>query len=119
MAHFAELDQQNTVKRVIVVNNSELLDDNGNEVEQKGIDFCNSLFGGTWVQTSYNANFRKHFAGQGYRYNEDLDAFIPPQPYPSWLFDSETCTWSPPVAMPEDDKIYRWNEQSTSWDVVE
>jgi len=78
MAHFAELDSRNIVKRVIVVHNNELLDADGNEVEQKGIDFCKSLFGGTWVQTSYNANFRGCFASRGQIYDAEQDIFIPP-----------------------------------------
>ena len=78
MAHFAEIGLNNVVERVIVVNNNELLDENGNEVEQKGIDFCKSLFGGTWVQTSYNGNFRGCFAGKGYTYDSENDVFVPP-----------------------------------------
>lgn len=78
MAHFAEIGLNNVVKRVIVVHNNELLDDNNNEVEQNGITFCESLFGGTWVQTSYNGNFRGCFAGKGYTYDSENDVFIPP-----------------------------------------
>ena len=78
MAHFAELDSNNKVIRVIVVHNNELLDENGVEVEQNGIDFCNSLFGGTWVQTSYNGNFRGCFAGAGMVYDADQDIFRSP-----------------------------------------
>jgi hypothetical protein len=77
MAHFAELNENNVVTRVIVVHNNELLD-NGVESEAKGIAFCKSLFGGEWVQTSYNSNFRENFAGIGYTYDQELDAFIPP-----------------------------------------
>jgi len=78
MAHFAEIGLNNVVERVIVVHNNELLDENGNEVEQKGIDFCKSLFGGTWVQTSYNGNFRGCFAGKGFVYDSENDVFVPP-----------------------------------------
>ena len=78
MAHFAEIGLNNVVKRVIVVNNNELLDENGNEVEQKGIDFCKSLYGGTWLQTSYNGNFRGCFAGKGFVYDSENDVFVPP-----------------------------------------
>ena len=78
MAHFAELDDKNIVTRVIVVHNNELLDENGNESEQKGIDFCVAHYGGTWIQTSYNGNFRKNYAGIGYTYDPVLDEFIAP-----------------------------------------
>jgi hypothetical protein len=77
MAHFAELDENNIVKRVIVVHNNELLD-NGVESEAKGIQFCQSLYGGNWVQTSYNSNFRNKYAGIGYRYDSITDEFISP-----------------------------------------
>jgi hypothetical protein len=76
MAHFAELDESNTVVRVIVVHNNELLDENGMESEQKGIEFCVAHYGGRWIQTSYNSTFRKKYAGIGYLYNETLDEFI-------------------------------------------
>jgi len=115
MAHFAELDNNNVVLRVIVVSNNELLDESGQESEAKGIAFCQSLFGGEWKQTSYNANLRKNYAGIGYSYNADLDAFIPPQPYPSWLLNQTTATWEAPVPMPTDGKVYTWDEATTSW----
>lgn len=85
MAHFAELDENNIVKRVIVISNSDLIDTNGQESEQIGIEFCKSLFGQDtkWVQTSYNNNIRKYFAGIGYIYNEELDEFVPPEVEPS------------------------------------
>ena len=79
MAHFAELDENNIVQRVIVVHNNELLDENGIELEQKGIDFCTNLLGGRWIQTSYNANFRGIYAGIGHTYDETLDVFIAPE----------------------------------------
>ena len=78
MAHFAQLDENNIVTQVIVVNNSELLDENGNESEAEGIAFCQSLFGGNWKQTSYNANFRKNYAGIGFTYDPVADEFNPP-----------------------------------------
>lgn len=102
MAHFVELDETNTVKQVIVVHNNELLDENGNESEQKGIDFCQSLFGGTWIQTSYNGSFRKNFAGIGFIYDPIRDAFIPPQldDYTdeegisfTFVLNEDTCQW--------------------------
>lgn len=117
MAHFAELGLNNTVLRVIVVHNNELLDENGVEQEQKGADFCRSLFGGTWVQTSYNGNMRKNFAGTGFTYDSQRDAFISPKPFNSWVLNEETCRWEAPVPMPEDG-VYVWNEETTSWNVV-
>lgn len=116
MAHFAELDENNTVLRVIVVNNSDCLDQNGNESEEVGVQFCYRLLGGTWKQTSYNGNFRKRYAGIGYVYNSDVDAFVTPQPYPSWTLDSNG-DWQPPVPMPiVDGKFYSWNEDTRAWD---
>lgn len=97
MAHFAELDETNIVKQIIVVHNNELLDENGNESEEKGIDFCTSLFGGTWIKTSYNGNIRKNFAGIGSTYDEVRDAFIAPKPecHPDIVtLDEETCRWN-------------------------
>lgn len=115
MAHFAQLDDNNTVVQVIVVNNNELLDENGQESEAKGIEFCQSLFGGDWKQTSYNANFRKNYAGIGFTYDSVRDAFIPPKPFNSWVLDEETCGWQPPVPRPVDDKFYTWDEDNQQW----
>lgn len=115
MAHFAEIGLNNTVLRVIVVHNNELLDENGQESEAKGIEFCRNLFGGTWLQTSYNGNMRKNYAGIGYTYNAIRDAFIPPQPYSSWVLDDATCQWKAPVPMPTDGGVYLWNEATQSW----
>lgn len=93
MAHFAQLDESNTVTQVIVVHNNELLD-NGTESETKGIAFCQSLFSGNWIQTSYNGSIRKNFAGIGYTYDLIRDAFIPPKPIEGdWELDEETCQW--------------------------
>lgn len=114
MAHFAEINSDNTVLRVIVVHNNELLDENGQESEAKGAKFCHDLFGGTWKQTSYNGNFRKNYAGIGFLYDAQRDAFIPPKPYPSWVLIEETCRWVAPVAMPTDG-VYFWDEVTTSW----
>ena len=80
MAHFAQLNETNTVTQVIVVHNNELLDENGNESEQKGIDFCVNLLGGAWIQTSYNANFRGKYAGIGDIYDAVNDVFVAPEP---------------------------------------
>ena len=119
MAHFAELDSNNVVTQVVVVNNNELLD-NGVESENKGVEFLNSLFGhNRWKQTSYSGKIRKNYAGIGYTYNETLDAFISPQPFPSWTLDENTCQWKAPVDYPNDDKFYTWNEESQSWVVIE
>jgi hypothetical protein len=94
MAHFAELDQSNTVTQVIVVNNMELVDEIGVESESKGIAFCTQLFGGNWIQTSYNGNIRKNYAGIGFTYDEALDAFIPPKCHDEAELDTDTCTWN-------------------------
>lgn len=114
MSHFAELDENNIVKRVIVVSNAVITDANGNEVESIGIEFCQNLFGGNWKQTSYNGNFRKNYAGIGYTYDAALDAFISPQPYPSWSLDAD-CKWQAPVPKPNDGKMYGWDEATLSW----
>ena len=93
MAHFVQLDETNIVTQVIVVNNNELLD-NGVESEAKGIAFCQSLLGGTWVKTSYNATIRKNYAGIGFTYDATRDAFIPPKPTEgNWQLDETTCNW--------------------------
>lgn len=119
MAHFAEIGLNNTVLQVIVVHNNELLDENGQESEAKGAEFCRNLFGGTWVQTSYNGKIRKNYAGIGFTYDSARDAFIAPKPYPSWNLDEQTCQWQPPTPMPNDGKIYQWDEATTSWKVME
>lgn len=113
MAHFAQLNE-NIVTQVIVVANQELLD-NGVESEAKGIAFCQSLFGGEWIQTSYNGNIRKNYAGIGYTYDSQRDAFIPPKPFASWTLNEETCLWEAPTPRPVDGKIYGWDETTVSW----
>ena len=115
MAHFAELDENNIVKRVIVVSNNAILDNNGQESEAKGAAFCQSLFGGRWVQTSYNGKFRKRFAGIGGRYDSANDIFIAPKPYPSWVFNQSKLDWEPPVPCPNDGTHYVWQESTVSW----
>ena len=117
MAHFAEIDANNVVLRVIVIDNKDTSDANGVEKEHIGAAFCERLFGGAWKQTSYNGNIRKHYAGVGYAYNSVRDAFIPPQPYPSWTLDDD-ANWQPPVAMPTDGQRYEWNEATQTWDVM-
>jgi hypothetical protein len=116
MAHFAELDQNNIVLRVIVVGNADTSVD-GHEVEAKGIAFCQSLFGPNtrWAQTSYNGKTRKRYAGVGYSFDEQRNAFIQPQPYPSWALDAETCDWVAPIPMPNDGDWYMWDEPNQSW----
>jgi len=118
MAHFAELDESNKVLRVIVVHNAELLDEQGKESEQKGIDFCINLLGGRWVQTSYNSTRRKNYAGIGFQYDPVNDWFQAPQPYPSWTLDSD-AQWQAPTPRPTDDKHYTWNESTLSWEIVD
>jgi hypothetical protein len=119
MAHFAELDENNVVLQVIVVHNNELLDDEGQENEAKGVEFCSTLFGhNNWVQTSYNHSMRKQFAGVGFTYDDVNDIFVAPQPYPSWSLD-DNSDWQPPTPMPEDGNMYSWNEDTQSWDLVE
>jgi hypothetical protein len=115
MAHFAELDENNVVKRVIVVANKDTADADGNEKESIGVAFCQKLLGGNWVQTSYNGSIRKNYAGIGYTYDTALDAFVPPKPYPSWVLNSDTAQWDAPVPMPTDGKKYSWDEASQSW----
>jgi hypothetical protein len=114
MAHFAELDNNNIVKQVIVVANEELLD-NEVESEAKGIAFCQTLLGGNWKQTSYNGNIRKNYAGIGYTYDANRDAFIAPKPFESWVLNEDTCRWDAPIPYPTDGKPYRWDEDSLSW----
>jgi len=118
MAHFAQLNAENLVTQVIVVANQDTADQDGVENEAIGIEFCTNLLGGTWKQTSYNGNIRKNYAGVGYKYDKDLDAFIPPQPFASWTLNNETAQWEAPVDMPTDDKRYTWNEETKSWDEV-
>ena len=102
MAHFAEIDSNSIVLRVLVISNSDTSDMNGSENEQIGIDFCKNIFGGNWIQTSYNKNFRKNYAGIGYFYDNSRDAFIPPRPYQSWILDEESCSWVAPIPHPID-----------------
>jgi hypothetical protein len=116
MAHFAELDSDNNVIRVIVVDNNDILDENGNESEEVGINFCTQLLGGIWKQTSYNATFRKNYAGIGFTYNAEKDAFIPPKPFSKWVLNEDTCNWEAPVAYPDDEKRYAWNDNKGEWE---
>ena len=119
MAHFAEIDSNldNVVLRVLVIGNDDILDENGVESEALGIAFCKNLFGEEteWVQTSYNASFRKNYAGAGWIYDEGRDAFKPAQPYASWILDEETCVYFPPVDPPNNTQAWIWNEATISW----
>lgn len=121
MAHFAKIDENNVVTQVIVVSNADTSDANGVEKEYIGQAFCEKLFGGTWKKTSYNGNIRKNYAGIGYTYNADIDAFVPPKPFNSWVLNNDTAQWEAPVPLPEDSgtgeppKMYYWNEETTSW----
>ena len=107
MSHWAELDENNKVLRVIVGNN---------KAKDEGAAFVN-LLGGTWLKTSYNKTIRKNFAEPGGSYSPELDAFLPPKFFESWILDEETFTWKAPVPMPEDGtKFWQWNEETLSWD---
>ena len=115
MAHFAEIDSEGTVQRVLVVSNT-VTYQGDEEVEELGIAYLQNMFPDTdWVQTSYNDNFRKRYAGKGYKYDVERDAFIPPQPFPSWLLNEESLSWEAPFPMPDDDKFYQWDEENQSW----
>lgn len=114
MAHFAQIEN-NIVTQVIVVDNNDSLDDLGNESEVVGTQFCINLFGGTWLQTSYNGNIRKNYATVGGTYDTTRDAFIAPQPYPSWALDEVTCRYEAPVPHPKDGSIYSWDEATLNW----
>lgn len=112
MAHFAQIDENGIVITVIVVNNEDILDENGQESEAIGKQFCTDLLGGEWVQTSYNNNFRKQYASIGGSYDSVNDVFIAPKPYPSWVLD-ENFQWESPVPSPGDN--YVWDEANQQW----
>ena len=111
MAHFAEIDNNNTVIRVLVV---------PDDTEDRGQDYlANDLgLGGTWIQTSYNARIRKNYAGIGFTYDTERDAFIAPKPFESWVLDEETCQWKAPVDYPTDGVVYQWNEDNKDWEAI-
>jgi hypothetical protein len=148
MAHYAELDKNNIVLRVVVIDNYDCLADavkvarpeltrqalqnvRGDNVtlsavsvkwedKDKGKQLLHKLFGANtvWIKTSYNGTVRKNYAGIGYSYDARRDAFIAPQPYASWKLNETTCQWEPPVAMPKDGGMYKWNEDNQAWDLV-
>ena len=117
MAHFAQIDSDNIVTQVIVVSNNDCGGGDFPASEEIGAAFCTNLLGGTWKQTSYNNNFRKRYAGIGYAYDAERDAFIAPKPYPSWTLNETTCDWEAPVARPETG-FWVWNEEELQWDEV-
>ena len=120
MASFAKIGLNNKVIEVLSVHNNELLDANGVEQEINGIDFLTKLTGwAIWKQTSYNNNFRKNHAGIGFTYDEDRDAFIPKKPNSSWILNETTCLWEAPVALPDTENRYNWNEINQNWDIIE
>jgi hypothetical protein len=110
MAHFAEIDNDGTVLRVLVVSDDQ---------ENRGQEFlADDLgLGGTWIQTSYNNRIRKQFAGVGYKYDDNADVFIAPQPFASWTLDEEH-NWQAPIAKPDDENLYTWNEENQEWEIV-
>ena len=125
MAHFAKLNSNNIVERIETVSNDIAI------TEQAGIDFLNNLYGTNdiWKQTSFNTKggqhilggtpFRKNYAGKGYTYDSDKDAFIPKKPFNSWILNETTCLWEAPVAYPNDGERYYWNETDTTWNLIE
>ncbi len=127
MAHFAQLNENNVVTQVIVVANEDTSDVNGNEVEEIGVAFCKKLLGAdtNWKQTSYNNTFRVRYAGIGYSYNAELDAFVAPKPFESWVLNTETADWESPVgpapalteAETEARSFYRWDEEAGAWEL--
>lgn len=117
MAHFAQLDENNVVVQVIVVDNKDTSDASGVEKEYIGAAFCERFIGGRWVQTSYNGSFRKRYAGIGYAYYANVDAFIPEKPFESWILNEE-LEWQAPVPVPDNTKPYGWNEETQSWEEI-
>jgi hypothetical protein len=127
MAHFAKIGLDSKVIRVSVVDNKNLLDADGNEVESIGVTYLNGVYGDDdtyiWKQTSYNGTFRKNFAGIGYTYDSVRDAFIPPNEYGSWVLNDETCIWENPVLRPDLEtnsfggykNKWFWDEDTVSW----
>lgn len=126
MAHFAQIGNNNEVLRVSVVRNEDILDGNGNESEEVGIQYLKSVHGHltNWVQTSYNGNFRYRYAGIGMVYDKQYDVFMQPQPYISWTLNTETYEWEPPIPEPEltEEEVearsyYEWNEETQKWEL--
>lgn len=118
MAYFAQLDGNNIVINVIVIDDDNCLDGDGNHSEVVGIAFCKSLIGQntTWVETKEDGSIRNKYAGIGYTFDATNDVFIVPQPISSWTLNQTTFNWDPPVAYPDDGNHYYWNEATQSWD---
>jgi len=126
MAHFAEIDENNIVKRVLVVDDKDILNSENIESEELGINYLKKTFGGTWLKTSYNTlhnthasgdnskAFRGNFSRIGYVYDDTRDIFREAQPYNSWIFDEDECKWKPPAGYPGGSGYY-WDEPSVSW----
>jgi len=116
MAHFAKIDSNNIVTKIVAVDNNVLLKADGTESELKGKQFLNSLLGqAKWVQTSFSASFRKNLAGIGYTYDSTRDAFIAPKPFDSWILNETTCQWEAPVQHPDDGTSCLWDEDNKQW----
>ena len=120
MAHFAKINvNTNQVVHISVVDNWNIVDGEGNEIEAIGIAYLESVHGSDsnfiWRQTSYNNNMRKNYAGVGMTWDAGRNAFIPPKPFNSWTLNEDTCRWDPPTPMPNDGKMYSWNEETLSW----
>lgn len=137
MAHYAKISENNIVEQVVVVNNEDTLDENGNESEYIASIFLQSVIGlgSNWKKTSYNTRggiyrhsitnepvedqskaFRKNYAGIGYTYDEQRDAFIPPKPFSSWILNEFSCLWEAPIPRPTGNDPYKWNEETQTWD---
>ena len=120
MSHWAEIDENNKVLRVLVGDNND---------EDEGYQWLINNFGGTWIKTSYNTvggvhllggiPLRKNYAGIGYIYDKNRDSFYAPQPFPSWVLDENSCVWKAPIPIPTDSKIYKWVEADLNWQVVD
>lgn len=118
MAHFARLDDDNIVTLVTVVSNADILDENGIEKENLGVAICETVVGpGRWLQTSYNGTFRRRYGQVGFTYDHSRDAFLHPQPFPSWVLD-DNDEWQAPIPIPDDGGAYIWNEETRSWDLI-
>lgn len=120
MAHFAKLDKDNNVIDLITVNNAVLLNKDGYEEEQLGINFCKSIFGEDtiWKQSSFSGKFRLRQAVIGGHYDDQNDIFYNKQPYPSWTLNKQTFEWEPPTPIPSIDKIYIWDEEKQKWNLA-
>jgi hypothetical protein len=110
MANWAEINEDNIVTRVTVGDNNDF---------DEGYQWLIDNLGGTWIKTSYNSNIRKNYAGIGFKYDEERDAFIPPKPFNSWNLNEDTCLWDPPIEYPKDENYYFWDEESVSWKKID